>query len=80
MQYEECGARSFVPGLLIYAFYTLTFPILALLFIFNWPKCVSEYMGTTFGKFVSHTSQFCTFVALLVFSSLGDTHEPSATG
>ena len=75
--YENYPAKRFLSGLFLYALYTLTFPIWACVFLF-WKECkISQLMSTPFGKFVGHTSQFCVFVALLVLSSLRNSHEPS---
>lgn len=79
--YKGCPlAQYFVQGLFLYAVYTLTFPIWALVFLFHQECKISKYMVTPFGKFVSHTSQFCVFMTLLIISSFRDSHEPSIIG
>ncbi|XP_028397955.1 uncharacterized protein LOC114521651 [Dendronephthya gigantea] len=77
--YADFPAKSFLFGLPGYFLYSLTFPLFAFAFLF-FPKCrISHYMKSPFGYFLSHVSQFCVFVALLVHSSLRDSHEPSET-
>ena len=79
--YGNCPlARYFLQGLFLYAVYTLTFPLWALVFIFCRECKISKYMATPFGKFSSHTSQFCVFIMLLIISSFRDSHEPSVIG